>query len=149
MSETRSPIISHFEIDIPKLSGIEQVMEVSGLEINVPATKVIVAGANGNPIYRQIPGEDISFGDIVIKRAFTTDMILWQWRQEVIDGGVNAARCNGTIRLVGHDQDDIVGEWEFVNGWPSKITGPDLDATQNQIAYEELTIVHEGLTRTR
>ena len=42
-----------------------------------------------------------------------------------------------------------VARWNFENGWPSKITGPSLDAGSNDIGVEEVTIAHEGLDRTK
>jgi phage tail-like protein len=36
--------------------------------------------------------------------------------------------------------------WAFKRGLPVKWTGPSLNATQSQVAVEELEIAHEGLT---
>jgi phage tail-like protein len=42
-----------------------------------------------------------------------------------------------------------VARWNFENGWPSKISGPNLDASTNEIAIEELEIAHEKLVREK
>jgi phage tail-like protein len=34
-----------------------------------------------------------------------------------------------------------------MNGWPSKWKGADLNAGENAVAVEEITITHEGLER--
>jgi phage tail-like protein len=50
--------------------------------------------------------------------------------------------------MYGQDNSEIA-RWNFVNGWPSKVSGPSLSAKTNEIGIEELTIVHEGLKRTK
>jgi phage tail-like protein len=42
-----------------------------------------------------------------------------------------------------------VAEWDFVNAWPSKITGPQMKADGNSIGIEEIVIVHEGIKRMK
>jgi phage tail-like protein len=73
-------------------------------------------------------------------------MELWEWRKEVEDGKVDKARRNGTIKV--YDRNNTpVAEWTFVKGWPSNLSGPSLGADSNEVAVEELTIVHEGIVR--
>jgi phage tail-like protein len=40
-----------------------------------------------------------------------------------------------------------VARWDFKDGWPSKVSGPSMNAQNNEIGIEELEIVHEGLVR--
>jgi phage tail-like protein len=44
---------------------------------------------------------------------------------------------------------DVVMQWEFSDAFPSKWTGPDLNATQNNVAIESMEIVHTGLKRVK
>ena len=37
--------------------------------------------------------------------------------------------------------------WDFVNAWPSKVTGPEMKTDSNDFAIEEMVLVHEGLKR--
>jgi len=37
--------------------------------------------------------------------------------------------------------------WNFVNGWPTKISGPSPKADSNEIGVEELVVAHELITR--
>ena len=53
-------------------------------------------------------------------------------------------RRDGLI-VLRNDQHEPVKAWQFARGLPAKWTGPTMDATQNQVAVEELEIVHEGL----
>jgi phage tail-like protein len=93
---------------------------------------------------RKLPGLR-KHSNIVLKWGMVTDdKELWDWRQTVIDG--NVSRRNGSIVLV-DDQGNEKARWNFVDGWPSKWTGPGLNATGNEVALETLEIVHEGLVR--
>jgi phage tail-like protein len=61
-----------------------------------------------------------------------------------MDGTVE--RKNGSIVLL-----DTTGaeklRWNFVEGWPTKWTGPTFNATSNDVAIETLEIAHEGLEK--
>jgi len=75
-------------------------------------------------------------------------MDVWNWRKQVEEGKVEEARSNGSIIM--YDQTNTeVGRWNFENGWPVKIAGPNLDAGTNEIAIEELEIAHEKLVREK
>jgi phage tail-like protein len=42
-----------------------------------------------------------------------------------------------------------VARWNFVNAWPSKLTGPTANADNNEVGIEELEITHEGYERVQ
>jgi phage tail-like protein len=73
-------------------------------------------------------------------------MDLWKWRKQVMDGDIEKARMNGSIILIDDKGDEKV-RWNFVNGWPTKWTGPSLNATGNEVAIDTLEITHEGVDR--
>src|SRR5690606_1819815 len=101
--------------------------------------------ANNQTIVRKIPGR-LKWGDITLKRGITANMDFWDWRKTVEDGNVSSARLAGSIYM--HSQEgDIIAQWDFEQGWPSKISGPTVKADSNEIGVEELTIVHEGIKR--
>jgi phage tail-like protein len=142
------PFISyHFKVDIPKLKDMAYFTEVSGLEMKVPAIKSVTVMPDGKRVLRQLPGDGLEYSDIVLKRAVTDDITIWTWRQEVEEGKIVSARCNGTISMV-DPAGKVVASWEFTSGWPSKISGPTLNAGSDDVSIEEVTIVHEGLKRT-
>jgi phage tail-like protein len=58
------------------------------------------------------------------------------------------ARKNGSIILYNYDLKEVA-RYNFTNGWPSKVAGSGLQATGNEVAVEEVVIVHEGLTRVK
>jgi phage tail-like protein len=141
------PLIgAHFGIAVGAVEGY--FTEVSGLgsETEVVEHKIMAKGAKES-IIRKIPGR-LKWGDIVLKRGITSNMDMYNWRKQVEQGKVEAARLDGTITM--YDQGlSPIAEWTFTKGWPSKISGPSISAEANAIGIEELTIVHEGIKRTK
>jgi len=92
---------------------------------------------------RKLPGLQ-KFSNIVLKWGLSDDQELYDWRKQAMDGKV--VRKNGSIVLLDDAGDEKV-RWNFVNGWPTKWTGPSFNATASEVAVETLEIVHEGLTK--
>jgi phage tail-like protein len=138
------PLVSyHFHVEIDGISQA-QFRECGGLgsESQVVEYKESVKGVT---VIRKQPGA-IKWQDITLKRGVSDVMELWQWRKQVEQGKVDEARKNGSIVL--YDQSDKeVARWNFKEGWPSKLSGPQVKADANEVAIEELTITHEGLER--
>ncbi|MGH9318762.1 MAG: phage tail protein [Vicinamibacteria bacterium] len=124
-------------------AGISAVFrKVSGLE----SENEVVEFRDGNDPtnVRKVPG-NVKWGNIVLERTITGDQSLAQWRRLVESGNVADARSNGRIVLL--DRGNPVASWQFVNAWPAKLTGPELDCEKNEVATEAITIVHEGMMR--
>ena len=137
---------AHFEVSVGAITGY--FTEVSGLgsESEVVDHKIIAKGAKES-IIRKIPGR-LKWGDITLKRGITKNLDFYNWRKQVEQGQVEAARLDGTIIM--YDQTmSAVAEWTFTKGWPSKIGGPSLSADGNAVGIEDLTIVHEGIKRVK
>jgi phage tail-like protein len=90
----------------------------------------------------------LKWGDITLKRGVTSIKDVWDWRQLVVDGKVVSARANGTITMF-DTSGTPVAQWDFTNGWPSKVSGPSLTSDSSAFVVEEMTIVHEGIKRTK
>ena len=93
---------------------------------------------------RKLPGLN-KYSNISLKWGITDDAELWDWRKKAMDGRVE--RMNGSIVLLDDTGQEEVMRWNFVEGWPTKWTGPSLNATGNEVAIETLEIVHEGLEK--
>jgi phage tail-like protein len=114
--------------------------EVSGLEVE------------GSPIEHRIGSEDITVRkipgrrkstNITLKRGITGDLAFWNWILAAMKG--RAQRAEGSIVLLDENRQEVM-RWNFRRGWPSKWTGPGLNAKNNEIAMETLEICHEGLS---
>jgi len=144
---TGDPLVSfNFEIKIEgKLSGYFS--ECSGLGSETEVTEHKIVGQGDREAVRKIPGR-LKWGDITLKRGITANMDMWAWRQSVVDGLVGTARSNGSVTM--YDQaGTAVAQWDFTAGWPSKISGPSVQADSSAIGVEEVVIVHEGIKRVQ
>ena len=119
----------------------------TGLGSQSEIVEHLAAGKGGTTHIYKIPGV-CKWTNICLKRGVTDSMDVWTWRKQVEEGNVNEARKNGSIIM--YDQTNTeVARWNFENGWPAKISGPNLDASTNDIAIEELEIAHEKLVREK
>jgi phage tail-like protein len=139
------PLVSfHFMIDVQgEITGY--FTEVSGLGSESEIIEQKVVNEKGIEIVKKIPGR-LKWGDITLKRGITSNLDMWTWRQKVEEGKVNEARKNGSIVMFDQELAEKA-RWNFVNGWPTKISGPAPKSDSNEIGVEELTIAHEMITR--
>jgi phage tail-like protein len=143
----RDPLTGfHFYLEIDGISQA-QFRECSGLDSESNIIEYKEAGKGGQTVIKKVPGE-LKWSNIELKRGVTEVLELWEWRKKVEDGKVDEARKNGSIVLYNQDNQEIA-RWNFEAGWPSKVTGPQLNANNNDIAVEAVTICHEGLHRTK
>ena len=130
-----------------EIDGITQAgfQEVSGLDSSTPSLDY---REGTDPMHvRKLSGLT-KFGNITLKRGITDDMDMWKWRKLIEEGKIDEARKNGTITMYNQEGKPIA-KWSFVRAWPSKLTGPTANATNNEVGIEELEITHEGYARTQ
>ena len=119
--------------------------ECTGLGSENEVVEYKASGDKGKFVMKKVPGR-MKWNNITLKRGITDAMDMWKWRKKVEDGKVDEARTNGSIVM--YDQSNsAVARWDFVNAWPSKLTGPTANATNNEVGIEELEITHEGYMR--
>ncbi len=146
MAKREDPLVAFkFGLEIEgKLSGYFTQVGGIGSETEVIAQKV-VNSETGETIINQIPGR-LSWTPVTLKRGVTSTMDIWAWRQQVVEGKVESARTNCSIVAYNQENKEIA-RWNFENAWPSKVTGPEMDAGSTNYMIEDLTIVHEGVRR--
>jgi phage tail-like protein len=139
------PLIAHhFMLDVGgKITGY--FTEVSGLGSETEVVEHKVINDKGVEVVLKVPGR-LKWGDITLKRGITSNMDLWGWRKMVEDGDVKGARINGSIVMFDSELTEKA-RWDFLNAWPSKLTGPAPKADSNEIGIEELVLVHEYIVR--
>jgi phage tail-like protein len=122
-----------------KGAAIAGFSECSGLEASIQTEDYQEGGNNSTTL--KFP-KHIAYTSIRLKRGITTSDDMWQWFSDFIDG--KGKRKDGMITLR-DEQQKAVKTWQFKRGLPVKWTGPTLNATQSQLAIQELEISHEGL----
>jgi phage tail-like protein len=103
------------------------------------------ASDKGKYVIKKVAG-NLKWNNITLKRGITDAMDMWKWRGLVEEGKMSEARKNGTITMY-NLQKEPIAKWDFINAWPSKLTGPSANAGNNEVAIEELEITHEGYKR--
>jgi phage tail-like protein len=116
---------------------------VSGLDstaFSVPRRE----GTDATLSRRQVP-EIPSYSNITLTHGIiTNDSRLWPWRQDLVDGTLNRK----TLSIVLCDDSGTPRiRWDLANAWPTKWTGPSIDAGADAVAIETLELAHEGVTR--
>jgi phage tail-like protein len=142
--ETDPLIGFNFRLEIEgKLSGYFTECSGIGSENEVVRHKAVDDG--GHELIQIIPGR-LKWSDVTLKRGITDKMDIWEWRQKVVEGKMDEARTNCSIVMTDRNYEDVA-RWDFVNAWPSKVTGPSVKSDSNDFGVEEVVIVHEGLLR--
>ena len=121
--------------------------ECTGLGSENEVVEYKASGEKGDFVVQKVPGR-MKWNNVTLKRGITTDMDLWKWRALVERGEIDKARTHGTITMFNQEGKSIA-KWDFVRAWPSKLTGPTANATNNEVGIEELEITHEGYKRTQ
>ncbi len=128
-----------------ELSGWFTEIEGLGSESEVIEHKMV--NADGKEFIQMIPGR-IKWTPVTLKRGITTNMAFWAWRDEVVQGDIETARTDCTLFM--HNREgQAVASWKLERAWPSKVDGPQMKTDSNDIGIENLTLVHEGMTRVQ
>lgn len=98
---------------------------------------------NHSPTVQKLPGL-VKYTNIVLKWGLADDRDLVDWTKSTADGSIT--RKNGSIIVLDETGTEKI-RWNFLNAWPTKYTGPSLNATGNDVAVETLELAHEGLSR--
>jgi phage tail-like protein len=130
-----------------ELDGVDigRFKEASGVESETEIIEYKEVTKDGKMVIRKVPGA-MKWADITLKKSIDMSRDLWEWRLEVEEGDIDSARRDGSIVLYDSTHSEVA-RWNFMSGWPSKWKGADLNAGEDQIAVEEITITHEGLVR--
>jgi phage tail-like protein len=146
MADREDPLVAFkFGLEIEgKMSGFFNSVGGIGSESEVVEQK-ISNPETGETIIRKIPGR-LTWTEVTLKRGVTTNIDVWEWRQQIVDGKVEDARTNCSVVAYNQANEEIA-RWNFENAWPTKVTGPEMDSGGTDYMVEEITIVHEGVER--
>ena len=111
---------------------------VSGLERDTKIEPYREGGVNDHEV--QHAGVT-TYPPLRLKRGLA-DPALWAWHQAVILGRIQ--RSVMSVVLLGEGRTEA-WRWIFLDAYPAKWTGPELDASQNMVATETVEFVHHGL----
>jgi phage tail-like protein len=126
-----------FKVELPGLS-IGRFRECTGIAVEIETKDYMEGGSND--FVHKLPTR-VKYPNVVLKRGVTHEdaLLKWFW-----DTRTTVQRRDMTITLLGPGA-KTVRTWAFLNAYPVKWTGPNLNASSNQIATETLEVVHNGL----
>lgn len=132
----------NFRLEVDKINA--GFSDVSGLTSDGDVAEYR-EGNEGDLYVRKLTGLR-KFSNLTLKRGITTNMDLWDWRQNILDGHTD--RRDGAVILMDEEQKPVA-RWQFTGGWIHKIDGPTLNAKGNDVAVESVEIVIESLRREK
>ena len=138
MSSVPLPYTTHHfvvELDSINVAGFA---EVSGLNLETQVEEVKEGGTN-NFTYK-LPKNTVS-GNITLKKGIATSTELYDWYVEVVNGRITTK--NLSILLLDYQQSEV-RRWLIKDTFPIKWTGPDLNATSNNVAFETIELANHG-----
>jgi phage tail-like protein len=113
--------------------------EVSGLTVDVQPIEY--RDGTDDSTVRKVRGLR-KLSNITLKRGITGHVGFWNWILAGINGDVQ--RQQGYIAMLNEDRAEVM-RWNFNQAWPTKYTGPSLNAKNNEIAMETLELVVEDM----
>lgn len=116
-------------------------VQISGLDSQLAVDDYREGGVNSYA--HRLPGP-ASHENLVLRHGLTTDRRLWEWFDRTTRGVIE--RKSGSIMLLDRDHATVRLSWDFRNALPVRWTGPSFDAANDEIGFESLELVHEGLT---
>jgi phage tail-like protein len=119
--------------------------ECSGMGSENEVVEYKASGEKGEFVIQKVPGR-MKWNNITLKRGITDSMDMWKWRRLVEQGKIEQARKNGTINMY-NTEGTVIARWDFINAWPSKLTGPAANAANNEVGIEEMELTVEGYER--
>jgi phage tail-like protein len=84
--------------------------------------------------------------NVTLKRGIV-NKTLWDWFQDIARGKMQFR--NGTILVHDHDGGKDLIEFQILQAFPVKWSGPELSAAQNNLAVESVEFAHQGLQRIK
>ncbi|RYG35378.1 phage tail protein [bacterium] len=85
------------------------------------------------------------YGNITLKRGMDVGQDLYRWFVESLDGNPKKRR-NISIMIYGpKPEGEPVKQWDLIEAWPVKWTGPDMKTDAGAVAVETLEFAHNGV----
>ncbi len=114
--------------------------ECSGLEFSADPEEYREGGLNSRT--HRLPTR-FKFSDITLKRGIANDgRPLWTWVQNTVRGQIVTHDVTVTLYDV---QGDVLQSWTLRGAFPIKWSATPLQADQNAVAVETLTLAHQGM----
>lgn len=116
--------------------------EVGNMDVKVGAIAYREGG--NNQVVHYVPGQT-EYGAVTLRYGLTRSSELWDWFMSGVKGKVQRKNCS--IIVLDSDGSTEVMRWNLINAWASQWRGAVLNALDQEVAVESLTLVCETLER--
>lgn len=141
MSDPRDPFLA-FRFDLRfNAESMGGFSECTGISLEFQLQEYGEGGRNGETL--KFPTRGIQT-NVILKRGIVNRR-LWEWYSMLLRGEPNF-RKTASIQILDPAGAAPAMSLELANAFPCKWIGPDLNASQSNIALESLEICHEGLS---
>jgi phage tail-like protein len=135
-----SGVLTAFRFQVSSEVPLGGFSECGGLQLETEVQDYPEGGQNA--YVHKLPGR-VKQTNLRLKRGLATQA-LWDWYAAILDGDI--ARRGVSVRLLDGTR-TVRAEWRLFRAYPVKWIGPDLNATQNQVAAETIELVYEGIQK--
>ena len=116
--------------------------ECSGITIETEVFEYMEGGLNS---YTHKLPVRTKYGNITVKRGVDPGQDLYRWYMDSLDG-LPKKRKNISIMIYGPKPGtEPVKQWDLIEAWPVKWTGPDLKTDAGAAAIETVEFAHNGI----
>jgi phage tail-like protein len=91
--------------------------------------------------FTKLPGL-VEHDDLTLKYGTTGSVVFWNWILSAMRG--QTQRANGSVKLLDENR-QVVMRWNITEAFPTKYTGPSMNAANNEFSVEELTVAYHTL----
>jgi phage tail-like protein len=133
----------HFQVTWGDSQNTVSFSEVSGLTLEADAIDYR-GGADVGLSVQKIPGL-LKYGAVKFARGIAPAAAgngLFDWYKTHVAGSVE--RRDVTVSLLNEELSPVM-VWKLKRAWPSKLEGPGLKGSGNEIAIESMELIHEGI----
>lgn len=129
-----------FKVEIEDVT-VAHFSECGGLEMESEPFDYKEGGLNSR--VHRLPGR-FKFSNLTLKKGIAEDgEALWKWVKDTVSGQILSRRV--TVTLFDLTGTKPLREWVFEGAYPMKWGASALNAEQNVIAVETLTLAHQGM----
>jgi phage tail-like protein len=115
--------------------------QVSGLSSEIELEPYEEGGLNG--FVHKFP-KHTTYPNLVLSRGLINIDLFYMWYLATSEGLIQ--QLNGTILLLNSQQIPVLW-WTFKKAYPVKWEGPKFNASSDEIAVEQIELVHQGISK--
>ena len=115
--------------------------EVSGLSSEIELESYQEGGLNS--YVHKFP-KHTTYPNLVLSRGLINIDLFYIWYQATNQGLIQ--QLNGTVIVLNNQQIPVMW-WTFKKAYPVKWEGPQLNASNDEIAVEKIELVHQGISK--